>query len=39
MRALIFVRNASPTSMFLPETRNGMIALRYALLMTTFDMT
>src|SRR4029453_6753048 len=34
MRALIRVRNASPTSMFLPETRNGMINLRYALLTT-----
>src|SRR5262249_53102893 len=27
-RALTRSRNASPTSMFLPETRNGMIALR-----------
>src|SRR5262249_28327230 len=35
MRALIRVRSASPTSMFLPETRNGMIALRYGLLTTT----
>jgi hypothetical protein len=39
MRVLIFVRSASPTSIFLPETRNGMIALRYALPMTAFDMT